>query len=82
MKITKDTDTGSMYIKIRDRKISAQKTVGENIVLDQDADGKIVGIEIIDKNAFFSNTGFFKWFTRRKMETHIVNRGDLRIKKG
>jgi uncharacterized protein YuzE len=47
MKIEYDREVDALYIRIQDKKISRTKELEEGINLDIDADGKIIGLEII-----------------------------------
>lgn len=47
MKIEYDREVDALYIRIQDKKVSRTKEIEEGINLDIDADGKIIGLEII-----------------------------------
>lgn len=47
MKIEYDREVDALYIRIQDKKVSRTKELEEGINLDIDADGKIIGLEII-----------------------------------
>lgn len=46
MKLNYHPDTDSLYIDLSDRPSAESKEVSEGVVLDYDADGKLVGIDI------------------------------------
>ncbi len=47
MKIEYDREVDALYIRIQDKKVSRTREIEEGINLDIDADGKIIGLEII-----------------------------------
>jgi uncharacterized protein YuzE len=47
MKIEYDREVDALYIRIQNKKVSRTKELEEGINLDIDADGKIIGLEII-----------------------------------
>lgn len=47
MKITYDKEADALYMKLTDKKIVESEEIAENIVIDFDADNKVVGIEVI-----------------------------------
>lgn len=47
MKIEYDKEVDALYIRIQEKKVSRTKEVEEGINLDFDAQGKIIGLEII-----------------------------------
>lgn len=51
MKITYDEQLGAVYLTVRpDTTIAHSIEVQKNVVLDLDADGEVVGIELLDAN--------------------------------
>lgn len=46
MKLNYHPDTDSLYIDLSERPSAESKEVSEGVVLDYDADGKLVGIDI------------------------------------
>ena len=46
MKLNYYPDTDSLYIDLSERKSAESKEISEGIVLDYDADGRLVGIDI------------------------------------
>jgi len=47
MRIEYDREVDALYIRIQDKKVSRTREIEEGINLDIDADGKIIGLEII-----------------------------------
>lgn len=48
MKITYDKNADAMYIEIIDGEFFTNKKTGDNIIIDLDKEGNILGIEILD----------------------------------
>lgn len=48
MYLSYDEKADAMYIKLKDCKISETREVLEDIILDLDEEGKLIGIEILD----------------------------------
>ena len=48
MKITIDKDADAMYIELRQGKFSKNKEIDPRTILDLDAKGDILGIELLD----------------------------------
>lgn len=42
-----DREVGGLYVRLRKGKISSSEPLADNIVLDLDADDKVVGIELL-----------------------------------
>ena len=47
MEIRYDKEADAMYIKIKDGKYDISEELSDNIILDKDKSGKIIGIEIL-----------------------------------
>ena len=50
MKLNVDSDADTAYLRLRDADVLDSREVSPGIVLDFDADGVVVGIEILDLN--------------------------------
>ena len=48
VKVTYDTQTDTLHMRLRDGKVSQSQEVAEGVVLDLDEQGAIVGIELLD----------------------------------
>lgn len=48
MKVRVDPDSDILYVKLHDRPVDVSETVEPGVVVDYDADGAIVGVEIQD----------------------------------
>jgi uncharacterized protein YuzE len=48
MKITIDKEANAMYIEVSDEKFAKNKKIDDETILDLDADGKIIGIELLN----------------------------------
>lgn len=49
MEITVDKNHGVMYIKFNEEKVHSSSRIGDTIIADYTEEGKLIGIEIIDK---------------------------------
>mgnify|MGYP001590940913 CR=1 FL=1 len=47
MKITYDKDADAMYVELTDKKFSKCKEIDRNTILDLDAEGNVIGIELL-----------------------------------
>ncbi|HZS03216.1 MAG TPA: DUF2283 domain-containing protein [Chloroflexota bacterium] len=48
MKVSVDPESDILYVKLYDRPVEVSETVEPGIVVDYDADGAIVGVEVQD----------------------------------
>jgi len=48
MKTTYDPDVDALYVRFADAPVVESEEVSEGVVLDYDADGRIVAIELLD----------------------------------
>ncbi len=48
MRIRVDQKADAVYVNLTDRAIEGSEEIAEGIVVDYDAEGRIVGIEILD----------------------------------
>ncbi len=48
MKITIDKEANAMYIEVSDEKFSKNRKIDDETILDLDANGKIIGIELLN----------------------------------
>ena len=47
MNIRYDPDADALYIRLKEGKVSETKEVDENTILDYDAEGNVIGIELL-----------------------------------
>lgn len=48
MKITIDKEANAMYIEVSDEKFAKNRKIDDETILDLDANGKIIGIELLN----------------------------------
>ena len=48
MKITIDKEANAMYIEVSDEKFAKNRKIDDETILDLDAEGKIIGIELLN----------------------------------
>lgn len=48
MRVRVDSGADSVYLNLTDRPIEASEEVADGIVVDYDAEGRMVGVEILD----------------------------------
>lgn len=53
-KVTYDAEANAAYIRLSPEQVKESEEVSAGIVLDYDADGRIVGMEILDARAHLS----------------------------
>ena len=54
MKTTYDPDADALYIRFADLPVADSEEVSDGVVLDFDAEGKIVGFELLDASKHLS----------------------------
>ncbi len=47
MKTTYDPDADAMYIKVKEGKIAGTRQIDENVIIDVDKEGCILGVEVL-----------------------------------
>ncbi len=62
MRITYDAEVDALYIRFRETTVTT-KELGEGIAVDLDAEGRLVGIEILDATACLGDTEPFRQIT-------------------
>lgn len=48
MEITHDAEAQAAYLRLRDGHVSTTHDLGDNVLIDRDTNGHILGIEILD----------------------------------
>ena len=59
MKIEYDSDVDALYIIIQEKEVAHTKELDEGINIDLDADGKVIGLEIIGATERYSQKDIF-----------------------
>lgn len=72
MKIEYDKEVDALYIRIQEKKVARTKEVEEGINLDFDAEGKVIGLEIIGATERYSREDLFKLSTENLMMTEAA----------
>jgi len=54
MQLEFDPDVNALYLRIRSGRFSQTVELEEQVYLDLDADGQVLGVEFVDANDFFS----------------------------
>ena len=47
MKTTYDPDADAMYIKVKEGKIAGTRQIDENVIIDVDKEGCLLGVEVL-----------------------------------
>jgi len=63
MKIEYDKEVDALYIRIQEKRVAHTKEIEEGINLDFDADGKVIGLEIIGATERYSREDIFNLST-------------------
>ena len=63
MKIEYDKEVDALYIRIQEKRVAHTKEIEEGINLDFDADGKVIGLEIIGATERYSPEDIFNLST-------------------
>jgi uncharacterized protein YuzE len=72
MKIEYDREVDALYIRIQEKDVRRTKELDEGINLDLDADGKIIGLEIIGATERYSRRDIFDIATENLMFEETV----------
>ncbi len=72
MRFHYDKQEDALYIRFNERPYAESDEVREGIILDYDARGKIIGIEVLGASRKFPRE-FRSTFTRRKLPLELVN---------
>lgn len=62
MRMRVDRTADAIYLNLTDTPISESEEVAEGIILDYDANGRVVGVEILDASARTGNPEVLKDF--------------------
>ncbi len=63
MKIEYDKEVDALYIRIQEKKVARTREIEEGINLDMDAEGRIIGLEIIGATERYSMEDIFNLST-------------------
>ena len=63
MKIEYDREVDALYIRVQEKFVAQTQEVAEGINLDFDADGKLIGLEILDATERYSPSDIFNLST-------------------
>ena len=59
MKIEYDKEVDALYIRIQEKYVARTQEVAEGVNLDFDADGRLIGLEVIDATKCYSLSDIF-----------------------
>lgn len=63
MRVRIDQGADAIYLNLTDRPIKESEEVAEGIIVDYDAEGRIVGVEILDASKRSDDPGALKQFS-------------------
>lgn len=66
MKVKFDWESNALYIRFSDAPISESEEVRENVILDFDAEGHVVGLEVLNF------TEQFGWREEREVQLEVL----------
>jgi uncharacterized protein YuzE len=72
MKIEYDKEVDALYIRIQEKKVARTKEIEEGINIDLDAEGKIIGLEIIGATERYSKEDIFNLATENLILTEAA----------
>lgn len=72
MKIEYDKEVDALYIRIQEKTVARTREIEEGINIDFDADGKVIGLEIIGATERYSREDLFKLSTENLMMTEAA----------
>ncbi len=63
MRIEYDREVDALYIRIQEKEVAQSKEVSEDVVLDLDEEGRIIGLEVLDATRHYSLSDIFNLST-------------------
>ncbi len=57
MKITLDREADALYVYLKDGEVARSVASGKNVVIDEDANGEIIGVEILNLSKNLGESG-------------------------
>jgi uncharacterized protein YuzE len=63
MRVRVDRKADAVYLNLTDREIAESEEVADGIVVDYDAEGRIVGLEILDASRRTGDPGVLRQFS-------------------
>jgi|SRR5215471_16589918 len=63
MKIEYDKEVDALYIRIQEKYVARTQEVAEGVNLDFDADGRLIGLEVVDATKCYSLSDIFNLST-------------------
>jgi uncharacterized protein YuzE len=72
MKIEYDKEVDALYIRIQEKKVARTKEIEEGINLDLDAEGRVIGLEIIGATERYSKEDIFNLATENLILTEAA----------
>ena len=72
MKIEYDKEVDALYIRIQEKTVARTREIEEGINLDLDAEGRVIGLEIIGAIERYSREDLFKLSTENLMMTEVA----------
>ncbi|MFZ0428699.1 MAG: DUF2283 domain-containing protein [Acidobacteriota bacterium] len=63
MRIEYDREVDALYIRIQEKEVAQSKEVSDDVVLDLDERGRIIGLEVLDATQHYSLSDIFNLST-------------------
>lgn len=63
MRVRVDQSADAVYLNLTDREIEGSEEVADGIIVDYDAEGRIVGVEILDASKRTNDPDVLKQFS-------------------
>ncbi len=63
MRIEYDREVDALYIRIQEKEVAQSKEVSDDVVLDLDEQGRIIGLEVLDATQHYSLSDIFNLST-------------------
>jgi YD repeat-containing protein len=63
MRVRVDHGADAVYVNLTDRPIQGSEELADGVIVDYDAEGRIVGIEILDASKRTGDPGVLKQFS-------------------
>ena len=63
MRIEYDREGDALYIRIQEKEVAQSKEVSDDVVLDLDEQGRIIGLEVLDATQHYSLSDIFNLST-------------------
>ena len=70
MKIEYDKEVDALYIRIQEKDVARTQEVSDGVNLDFDAEGRLIGLEVLSAKKLYSSSDIFNLSTENLILNH------------